>query len=131
MWRVAAAPQAYMRARTPGKQTARLGNRRGGAPLQSDGHLPDRRPRSFSAPPDGRGCADCGRTCAGRGCAERDCAECGLALCARCSRICSADVPPERLYINGKGAFEFKRLVSRLTEMQSLDYLALAHGRVE
>ena len=45
--------------------------------------------------------------------------------------ICSADVPPERLYINGKGAFEFKRLVSRLKEMQSVDYLALAHGRVE
>jgi len=45
--------------------------------------------------------------------------------------ICSADVPPERLYINGEGAFEFKRLVSRLMEMQSLDYLALAHGRVK
>ncbi|MBT3552279.1 MAG: cell division protein ZapE [Rhodospirillaceae bacterium] len=45
--------------------------------------------------------------------------------------ICSADAPPERLYVDGEGAFEFERLVSRLMEMQSVEYLALAHGRVE
>jgi cell division protein ZapE len=45
--------------------------------------------------------------------------------------ICSADAPPERLYVDGAGAFEFERLVSRLMEMQSVEYLALAHGRVE
>ena len=45
--------------------------------------------------------------------------------------ICSANAPPERLYVDGEGAFEFERLVSRLMEMQSVEYLALAHGRVE
>ncbi|MAF48700.1 MAG: cell division protein ZapE [Rhodospirillaceae bacterium] len=49
----------------------------------------------------------------------------------RVKLICSAAAPPERLYVNGEGAFEFERLVSRLMEMQSLDYLGLAHGRAE
>ena len=42
--------------------------------------------------------------------------------------ICSADAPPHELYVLGEGAFEFERLVSRLMEMQSEDYLALPHG---
>lgn len=42
--------------------------------------------------------------------------------------ICSADAPPHQLYVKGEGAFEFERLVSRLIEMQSKDYLALPHG---
>ncbi|HSF95350.1 MAG TPA: cell division protein ZapE [Thermohalobaculum sp.] len=32
---------------------------------------------------------------------------------------CTAEVPPEELYTEGKGAFEFDRTVSRLAEMQS------------
>lgn len=42
--------------------------------------------------------------------------------------LASADAEPERLYPSGDGAFEFERTVSRLMEMQSLDYIALAHG---
>lgn len=42
--------------------------------------------------------------------------------------ICTADAPPHELYVKGEGAFEFERLVSRLIEMQSEDYLALPHG---
>ncbi len=42
--------------------------------------------------------------------------------------ICSADAPPDELYVLGEGAFEFERLVSRLMEMQSEEYLALPHG---
>ncbi len=42
--------------------------------------------------------------------------------------LCSADAPPNELYVQGEGAFEFERLVSRLMEMQSEDYLALPHG---
>ncbi len=37
--------------------------------------------------------------------------------------ICSAAAPPERLYPEGDGAFEFERTVSRLMEMQSADWL--------
>lgn len=45
----------------------------------------------------------------------------------------TADASPERLYNNDNrendtGAFEFDRTVSRLTEMQSKDYLAKGHG---
>ena len=38
--------------------------------------------------------------------------------------ICSAEVPPQLLYTEGDGAFEFERTVSRLIEMQSEDYIA-------
>ena len=37
--------------------------------------------------------------------------------------ICSAAAPPERLYQEGDGHFEFARTVSRLNEMQSAEYL--------
>lgn len=47
---------------------------------------------------------------------------------ARVNLICSADAPPQELYVEGEGAFEFERLVSRLMEMQSEDYISLAHG---
>lgn len=39
----------------------------------------------------------------------------------------SADAPPEALYPEGDGAFEFQRTVSRLMEMQSEDYLRQKH----
>mgnify|MGYP001201907071 CR=1 FL=1 len=42
--------------------------------------------------------------------------------------ICSADAPPSELYIDGEGAFEFERTVSRLIEMQSEDYLGAARA---
>jgi len=34
---------------------------------------------------------------------------------------------PDRLYPAGDGALEFRRIASRLLEMQSPDYLSLAH----
>lgn len=40
----------------------------------------------------------------------------------------AAEASPEELYAAGDGRFEFDRTISRLTEMQSLDYLALGHG---
>ena len=46
---------------------------------------------------------------------------------AKVKLIASADGPPEKLYPEGDEAFEFERTVSRLMEMQSRDYLALAH----
>jgi cell division protein ZapE len=46
---------------------------------------------------------------------------------ARVNFICSADAPPDMLYIEGDGAFEFNRTVSRLIEMQSTKYHAMAH----
>ncbi|HEX8191941.1 MAG TPA: cell division protein ZapE [Allosphingosinicella sp.] len=42
--------------------------------------------------------------------------------------LAAADAPPETLYIEGDGAFEFQRTASRLKEMQSADYLAQGHG---
>ena len=42
--------------------------------------------------------------------------------------VCSAEVSPEELYIAGQGAFEFKRTVSRLLEMQSNEYIQLNHN---
>lgn len=41
--------------------------------------------------------------------------------------IISADVPMEQLYSRGLLEFEFRRCLSRLTEMQSCDYLAKEH----
>ena len=41
--------------------------------------------------------------------------------------ICSAAAAAVRLYPTGDGAFEFRRTVSRLMEMQSPDYLAQQH----
>jgi len=41
--------------------------------------------------------------------------------------LCSAATAPSGLYVEGDGAFEFQRTVSRLMEMQSPEYLALDH----
>lgn len=41
--------------------------------------------------------------------------------------IATAETPPEGIYPTGDGHFEFHRTVSRLMEMQSQAYLALAH----
>ena len=41
---------------------------------------------------------------------------------AKVRLICSAADEPERLYIEGTGAFEFERTASRLREMQSADW---------
>ncbi|MCH8684634.1 cell division protein ZapE [Pedomonas mirosovicensis] len=46
----------------------------------------------------------------------------------RVKLLCAADAPPQELYTEGDGAFEFERTVSRLMEMQSADYLAEGHG---
>ena len=42
--------------------------------------------------------------------------------------IATADAEPAELYPEGDGRFEFERTVSRLTEMQSIAYLAEGHG---
>lgn len=42
--------------------------------------------------------------------------------------IATADATPDALYEKGDGRFEFDRTVSRLMEMQSVDYLAEGHG---
>lgn len=42
--------------------------------------------------------------------------------------LASAAAMPDDLYVAGDGAFEFERTASRLSEMQSDDYLALGHG---
>jgi cell division protein ZapE len=47
---------------------------------------------------------------------------------ARTLFIASAEVPPDRIYVEGDGAFEFQRTVSRLMEMQSEDYIANRRG---
>ena len=41
--------------------------------------------------------------------------------------VMAAEDAPERLYPQGDGAFEFQRTVSRLNEMQSVDYLSRPH----
>ena len=41
--------------------------------------------------------------------------------------IVAAADKPERLYPAGDGAFEFERTISRLNEMQSVDYLTRPH----
>jgi cell division protein ZapE len=38
--------------------------------------------------------------------------------------VASAEVEPDEIYITGDGDFEFQRTVSRLSEMQSADYIA-------
>jgi cell division protein ZapE len=43
--------------------------------------------------------------------------------------ICTAEAPAQALYIQGHGAFEFRRTVSRLIEMQSESYLQSEHVR--
>jgi cell division protein ZapE len=45
--------------------------------------------------------------------------------------LASAAATPDALYVEGDGAFEFERTASRLSEMQSDDYLALGHGTGE
>jgi cell division protein ZapE len=47
---------------------------------------------------------------------------------AKVRLYCSAEVPPEELYTEGAGAFEFHRTVSRLAEMQSVGYLGKTLG---
>jgi len=42
--------------------------------------------------------------------------------------IATAAAPPEALYPRGDGSFEFQRTVSRLSEMQSADYIAGRRG---
>jgi cell division protein ZapE len=48
---------------------------------------------------------------------------------AKVRLICSAADEPERLYIEGTGAFEFERTASRLREMQSADWAAQDQSR--
>jgi len=43
---------------------------------------------------------------------------------ARTLLVASAEVPPQDIYVEGDGSFEFQRTVSRLMEMQSEDYVA-------
>lgn len=45
----------------------------------------------------------------------------------RCKLVASAEAPPDRLYERGENAAMFERTASRLTEMQSSEYLALPH----
>jgi len=45
----------------------------------------------------------------------------------RVKLVASAEAPPDQLYRHGEGAEAFERTASRLEEMQSQDYLALAH----
>jgi cell division protein ZapE len=45
---------------------------------------------------------------------------------ARTLLVASAEVPPQQIYVEGDGSFEFQRTVSRLMEMQSEDYIAHA-----
>jgi cell division protein ZapE len=52
----------------------------------------------------------------------------------RTKLVCSAAAPPDQLYVEGDGSAIFRRVASRLEEMQSEDYLAEPHrpstGRV-
>ena len=49
----------------------------------------------------------------------------------RCKLMMSTAVPPEQLYTEGPLAHEFPRTVSRLHEMQSAEFLALARREVD
>ncbi len=44
--------------------------------------------------------------------------------------LCSAAASPQQLYRSGNIGFEFERVVSRLMEMQSEDYLIRGHGKL-
>ncbi len=46
----------------------------------------------------------------------------------RVKLLASADAEPDALYPAGDGSFEFARTVSRLMEMQSVEYLAMGHA---
>ena len=46
----------------------------------------------------------------------------------RVNLVCSAAAPPQELYPEGRGAFEFQRTASRLMEMQAEDYIAQPHA---
>lgn len=46
---------------------------------------------------------------------------------AKVNLICGAAAPPESLYPEGDGAFEFQRTVSRIMEMRSPEYISLEH----
>ena len=48
---------------------------------------------------------------------------------AKTRLVALAEAPPEALYTQGVGAFEFERTVSRLNEMASADWLA--HPRAD
>jgi cell division protein ZapE len=49
----------------------------------------------------------------------------------RCKLVVSAAVPPEQLYTEGPLVHEFPRTISRLTEMQGAEFLALARRDVD
>jgi cell division protein ZapE len=49
----------------------------------------------------------------------------------RVKLIMSAEVSPEDLYTEGPMVHEFPRTVSRLNEMQSMEFLALEHRTVD
>ncbi len=45
----------------------------------------------------------------------------------KCKLICTAEVAPQELYLEGTQSFEFARTTSRLIEMQSPEYMQLEH----
>ncbi|HEX4885464.1 MAG TPA: cell division protein ZapE [Casimicrobiaceae bacterium] len=49
----------------------------------------------------------------------------------RVKLVLSADAPADALYASGRNAHEFARTASRLVEMRSHDYMALAHASEE